>query len=93
MERIATWLLARDNEFVARARDPFAVRSRLYKVPGAIACDALKIAYVEHQHHPRYRDVFSLFSTWGKPMSLLFRLGYALRFPGVRRCLDRLGEY
>ena len=45
MERIATWLLTRDRSFVARARDPFAARSRIYKLPVAVVCDALKIAY------------------------------------------------
>ena len=45
MERIATWILVRDSGLVARARDPFAARSRIYKLPGAVICDALKIAY------------------------------------------------
>jgi len=45
MERIATWLLTSDRSFAARVRDPFVARSRIYKLPVAIVCDALKIAY------------------------------------------------
>ena len=45
MERTATWLLSRDATFRAQARDPFAARSRIYKLPLALVCDALKIAY------------------------------------------------
>src|SRR5260370_13583037 len=46
MERVATWLLTSDRRFAARVRDPFAARSRLYKLPVAIVCDALKLAHV-----------------------------------------------
>ena len=66
MERIPTWLLTRNSEFVAAVRDPFAVRSRLYKVPGAIICDALKIAYVTNGRREQYRDVFNFMSRFGK---------------------------
>jgi hypothetical protein len=93
LERIPTWLLARNHEFVSRTRDPFAVRSRLYKLPGAIACDALKNAYVSNDRDPRYKNVFALCAALGKPIGLLFRLGYFLRFTKVRWYLDRLGEH
>ena len=52
MERVATWLLTRDRSFVARARDPFAARARIYKLPVAIVCDALKIAYADAGPRP-----------------------------------------
>jgi hypothetical protein len=93
MERIPTWLLARNSEFIVRVRDPFAVRSRLYKLPGAIMCDALKIAYVSNNRQQRYRDMFSVVSKLGKPISWFFRLGYFLGFRNVRWYLDRLGTY
>jgi hypothetical protein len=93
MERIPTWLLARDHEFVARVRDPFAARSRLYKLPGAIVCDALKIAYVANGRQERYRDIFSLVSKWRKPISGLIRLGNFLGVGNVRWYLGRLASY
>ena len=93
MERIPTWLLARNHDFVVRSCEPFAVRSRLYKLPGAIVCDALKLAYVSNARQARYKDVFSVVSKLGKPISWLFRLGYFLGFTNVRWYLDRLGTY
>ena len=93
MERIPTWLLARDSTFSARVRDPFVARSRLYKLPGAMVCDALKIAYISHGRQERYKDLFSLVSKFGKPISWLFRLGNFLGSRNVRGYLDRLGSY
>lgn len=93
MERIPTWLLARDRTFVARVRDPFVARSRLYKLPGAIVCDALKVAYVANGRQERYRDLFMLISKLGKPISGLVRLGNFLGFRNVRRYIERLGAY
>ena len=59
MERVATWFLHPRSQFRARARDPFAARSRIYKLPVAIVCDALKIAYAT-QGRGQYKDVFLL---------------------------------
>ncbi len=77
MERIATWILARDPEFVARVRDPFVSRSRIYKLPGAIVCDALKIAYVADNRQEKYQVIFNLFSRLGKLFSLQIRVGHS----------------
>jgi hypothetical protein len=93
MERIPTWLLARDHAFSTRVRDPFVARSRLYKLPGAMVCDALKIAYVSHGRQERYKDLFFLVSKFGKPISWLFRLGNFLGLRNVRWCLERFGSY
>jgi hypothetical protein len=81
MERMATWLLSSDRSFAARVRDPFVARSRLYKLPVAIVCDALKIAY-STQGHAQYKDVFMLVRGLRKFLNLQIRLGGAL---GLRR--------
>ena len=54
---MATWLLLPRRSFARAARDPFAARSRIYKLPVAIVCDALKIAYAT-QRRGQYKDVF-----------------------------------
>jgi hypothetical protein len=92
LERIATWLLATDADFAARTRDPFVARSRVYKLPGAIVCDALKIAYVT-THREQYQDVFNLVSRFGKLVSLQIRLGALLGVRHVRACVASLSSY
>jgi hypothetical protein len=92
MERLATWILARDPEFVARVRDPIVSRSRIYKLPGAIVCDALKIAYVADNRHERYKVIFNLFSRLGKLFSLQIRIGNILGFKKVRSSLETLSS-
>ena len=92
MERIATWILARDSRFVARVRDPFVARSRIYKLPGAIVCDALKIAYVTNSRE-EYKDLFYLVSRFGKSLSLLIRIGTAVGFRPIRACIRSLSSY
>src|ERR1700685_2333580 len=77
MERVATWLLMSDSSFAARVRDPFAARSRIYKLPVAIVCDALKIAYAT-QGRAQYRDVFLLVRGLRKFLNFQIRLGGAL---------------
>jgi hypothetical protein len=77
MERIATWILVTDAEFVARARDPFVARSRIYKLPVAIMCDALKIAY-STQGREQYKDVFFLLRRFAKRWTLQIRSSAAL---------------
>ena len=90
MERIATWLLVTDPTLVSRARDPFASRTRFYKLPMAITCDALKIAYAT-QGSGQYKDVFFLMR------SLMPFWNRQLQFGGflapVRRCLERMKSY
>jgi hypothetical protein len=92
MERIATWILARDSRFEARARDPFVARSRIYKLPGAIVCDALKIAYVTNRR-AEYKDLFYLVSRFGKPLSWLIRIGTLFGFKPIRTCVADLSSY
>jgi hypothetical protein len=92
MERIATWLLTRDASFKARVRDPFAARSRIYKLPVAVVCDALKIAYTT-ERRGQYKDVFLMVRKLKGPLNLLVRLGGKLGFSRVRPSLRVLEAY
>jgi hypothetical protein len=93
MERTATWMLARDPAFVARIRDPFVARSRVYKLPGAIVCDALKIAYVASGRREQYKDLFQLVSRLGKFLTWQIRLGSFFGSKNVQASLARLASY
>ncbi len=93
IERIVTWLLARDSQFVARVRNPFVTRNRIYKLPGAIICDALKIAYIENGHRREYKDMFYLVSKFGKFLSWQIRIGTAFGFRPIRACVATLSSY
>jgi hypothetical protein len=92
MERIASWLLCTDGSFTARVRDPFAARSRVYKLPVALVCDALKIAYTT-QHRAQYREVFFMIRGVRRALSVQIRLAGALRFSRVAACLRTLKSY
>ena len=92
MERIATWLLTTDRSFAVRVRDPFVARSRLYKLPAAIVCDALKIAFAT-QGRAQYKDVFLLVRSLRKFLNLQIRLGLILGLPRVRPTLRVLKSY
>jgi hypothetical protein len=92
MERVATLLLTLDASFTARVRDPFAARSRLYKLPVAVVCDALKIAYAT-QGRGQYRDVFLLVSGLRKFLNFQIRTGGGLRFRRIGSCLRALKSY
>jgi hypothetical protein len=92
MERIATWLLTCDPSFAARVRDPFVARSRLYKLPVAIVCDALKIAFAT-QGRAQYKDVFLFVRGLRKLLNLQIRLGGALGLRRVRPTLSVLKSY
>jgi hypothetical protein len=92
MERMATWILARDDSFVAHARDPFAARARIYKLPLAVICDALKIAYAT-QGRRQYRDVFELVRGARRCLNLQIRFGDALGIAAVRPSLRVLKSY
>jgi hypothetical protein len=89
LERIATWILAADRSFVTRARDPFVARSRTYKLPVAIVCDALKIAYAT-QGRRQYKDVFLLVRGIRKYLNLQVRLSGGLGLRCVRPYLRLL---
>jgi hypothetical protein len=92
MERLATWILCTDPSFLAWVRDPFAARSRIYKLPVALICDALKIAYTS-ERRGQYKDVFMLVRSLRAFCNLQIRLGDALKFGPVRRCLQDLKSY
>jgi len=92
MERIATWLLTRDRSFTAQVRDPFVARARIYKLPVAVVCDALKIAYAT-QGRAQYKDVFLLVRGLRKFLNLQIRLGGALGLRHVGPCLRVLKSY
>jgi len=92
MERIATWLLTRDRSFNAQVRDPFVARARIYKLPVAVVCDALKIAYAT-QGRAQYKDVFLLVRGLRKFLNLQIRLGGALGLRHVGPCLRVLKSY
>jgi hypothetical protein len=92
MERLATWLLTRDRSFAARVRDPFVARSRIYKLPVAIVCDALKIAYAI-EGRTQYKDVFLLVSGLHKFLNYEIRLSGALGLGRVGPTLNVLKSY
>jgi hypothetical protein len=92
MERTATWLLSRDAAFRAQARDPFAARSRIYKLPLAVVCDALKIAYAT-QRRGQYKDVFLMVQRLRGVLNLQVRLGAQLGLSRVRPSLRALKSY
>ena len=93
MERVATWLLAREPQFVVKARDPFIARSRLYKLPGAIVCDAVKLAYQQNGRSREFADLFRIVSKFARVLSLLIRLGSFWRIEPARRCVAALATY
>ena len=93
IERVATWVLARESQFVVKARDPFIARSRLYKLPGAIVCDAVKIAYQRNGRSREFADLFRIVSKSARGLSLLLRLGSFWRIEPARRCVAALATY
>ncbi|MDP9090626.1 MAG: hypothetical protein M3O26_18050 [Pseudomonadota bacterium] len=92
MERVATWILATDLSFLARARNPFAARSRIYKLPLALMCDALKIAY-STQGRKQYKDVFLMLRGFAKLWTLQIRASGAINAGSARPYLRRLKSY
>src|SRR5580658_10560858 len=92
MERTATWLLSRDAAFRAQARDPFAARSRIYKLPVAVVCDALKIAYAT-QGRGQYKDVFLMLQRVHGLLNFQVRMGERLGLSRVRPSLRTLKSY
>jgi hypothetical protein len=92
MERVATWILATDKSFTVHARDPFVARSRIYKLPVAIICDALKIAYAT-QGRRQYLDVFLMLRRFAKFWTFQVRSSNALGVGGARPYLQTLRSY
>jgi hypothetical protein len=92
MERVATWILVTDPSFAARARDPFVARSRIYKLPLAIICDALKIAY-STQGRRQYLEVFMMLRRFAKFWTFQVRSSNALGIGGTRPYLQTLRSY
>jgi hypothetical protein len=92
MERVATWILSTDSSFRAQVRDPFAARSRIYKLPLALVCDALKIAYTT-QRRGQYKDVFMLVRALSGVWTWQLKAGGFLRIRAVRRHLQKLKSY
>jgi hypothetical protein len=91
MERIASWILVTDPSFNVRARDPFAARSRIYKLPVAIMCDALKIAYAT-QGREQYKDVFLMLRRFAKRWTFQIRSNAFLGL-GAQPFLKTLRSY
>jgi hypothetical protein len=92
MERVATWILITDRSYAASVHDPFASRSRIYKLPVAIICDALKIAYAT-QGRGQYKDVFLMLRRLAKFWTVQIRLSGALKIGGARPALKVLKSY
>jgi hypothetical protein len=92
MERVTTWILVTDKSFTVRARDPFVARSRIYKLPVAIICDALKIAYTT-QGRRQYLDVFLMLRRFAKFWTFQVRSSNALGVGGARPYLQTLRSY
>jgi hypothetical protein len=91
MERIATLILASDPNFVGRVHGPLVAHNKFSKVPLAIVCDALKIAY-RVQGFCQYKDVFRFVRAQRKFWNFEIRLGSWIAFPGVRGDLRKRGS-
>ena len=91
MERVASFLLMTDPTLKAVVRDPFAARTRVYKVPLAVVCDALKIAHTL-TGRGQYRVVFHWVSALARSWNLRIRAA-ALAGGATRRCLEALKSY
>ena len=92
MERIASLILASDPSFICRAHDPFVAENRIYKLPLAIVCDALKIAY-QTQGFGQYKEVFRMLGGLRRAWNLHVRAGALLRMRSVRAHTDALASY
>jgi len=92
MERVATLILTSDASFATAVRDPFVAHKRIYKLPLAIVCDALKIAY-RTQGLSQYRDVFLFIRGMRKFWNFQIRFGAWLGLAGVRVHTRKLASY
>jgi hypothetical protein len=91
MERIATLILATEPGFVVQAYDAFGARSRVYRAPVAIACDALKIAY-SATGHEYYKSVFDMIHSLRSYLNWQVRIGSKLGPRSVRHGLNALAD-
>jgi hypothetical protein len=92
MERVATLILASDPSFKVRVRNPFVAQKRIYKLPLAIVCDALKIAY-STQGFSQYKEVFLLIRALRKLWNFQIRLGAWIGLKSVRDHTRRLASH
>lgn len=92
MERVATLLLVLNPSFAVQVRDPFAARARVYKLPVAVVCDALKIAYLT-QGRGQYLEVFRLVQGLRGFLNLQMRVGGGLGWRRVRPYLRHFKAY
>jgi len=92
LERVATWILITDPSFATCVHDPRASRSRINKLPVAIICDALKIAYAT-QGRGQYKDVFLMLRRFAKLWTVQIRVSGALKVGGVRPSLRMLKSH
>jgi hypothetical protein len=92
MERIATFILATDPSFATAVRNPFISGKRIYKLPLAIVCDALKIAY-RTQGFTQYKDVFFFIRSLRKFWNFQIRFGAWLGSPALRMHTRKLASY
>jgi hypothetical protein len=92
MERVATLILASDPSFIVRVRNPFVAQKRIYKLPLAIVCDALKIAY-STQGFSQYKEVFLLIRALRKLWNFQIRLGAWIGLKSVRVHTRRLASH
>jgi hypothetical protein len=92
MERVATLILASDPGFTAEVRNPFAAQKRIYKLPLAVVCDALKISY-RTQGMSQYKDVFLFIRGIRKFWNFQIRFGAWLGLAGVRVHTRKLASY
>jgi hypothetical protein len=92
MERIATLILASEPSFVAAVRGPFFAHNRTYKLPLAIVCDALKIAY-RVQGFCQYADMFRFVRVQRKFWKFEISLGSWIAFLGARGGVRKQGSF
>jgi hypothetical protein len=91
MERIATLILASDPSFVGRVRGPFIADNKISKLPLAVVCDALKIAY-RIQGFCQYKDVFRFVGAQRKFWNFEISLGSWIALSRVRGHLRKRGS-
>ena len=89
MERVASLVAASEPGLVTRTFDPFASPKRIYKLPLAVTCDALKLAY-RSQGHPQYLAMFELLSGMRRFINPVFRMGMGLPWGRLARLHDDL---
>ena len=69
-----------------------AARARIYKLPVAITCDALKIAYLTNGRE-EYKDLFYFFSKFARLLGWQIKLGNALGIKQIRSSLKSLASH